>query len=148
MITILFLAILAPLAPRSNAAVSLPTPLGVGAGGAAPAGLDCNGNGIEDSVDIAVGRSADMNQDGIPDECPSGTDGTQGEGTVARSVILRVGDLAGGGPRSGVGRWEAGRAQPLARGSDPPSPRSGHFALPWIQAVLRRVAAVPGAPRH
>jgi hypothetical protein len=30
---------------------------------------DCNHNGIEDSVDIAFGTSADVNQDGIPDEC-------------------------------------------------------------------------------
>ena len=33
---------------------------------------DCNGNAVEDSVDIAVGRSADVNQDGIPDECQAG----------------------------------------------------------------------------
>lgn len=31
--------------------------------------LDCNGNGIEDSVDIATGASEDDNRNGIPDEC-------------------------------------------------------------------------------
>ena len=30
---------------------------------------DCNNNGIEDSVDIATGTSADANLDGVPDEC-------------------------------------------------------------------------------
>ena len=32
-------------------------------------GEDCNGNGIPDRKDIAVGRSADCQMDGIPDEC-------------------------------------------------------------------------------
>jgi hypothetical protein len=31
--------------------------------------FDCNHNGIEDSVDIASGSSADANNNGIPDEC-------------------------------------------------------------------------------
>ena len=30
---------------------------------------DCNENGVEDSVDIATGSSADANMNGIPDEC-------------------------------------------------------------------------------
>ena len=30
---------------------------------------DCNGNGRDDSVDIAVGSSTDDNENGIPDEC-------------------------------------------------------------------------------
>jgi hypothetical protein len=30
---------------------------------------DCNGNGVEDSVDIATGASSDTNLNGIPDEC-------------------------------------------------------------------------------
>ncbi len=32
---------------------------------------DCNGNGIEDSIDIANGTSYDVNANGIPDECES-----------------------------------------------------------------------------
>jgi hypothetical protein len=31
--------------------------------------FDCNGNGVEDSVDIATGASSDTNLNGIPDEC-------------------------------------------------------------------------------
>ncbi|MEM8711933.1 MAG: hypothetical protein AAGG01_13355, partial [Planctomycetota bacterium] len=31
--------------------------------------LDCNGNGIEDAIDIAVGTSIDANQNGVPDSC-------------------------------------------------------------------------------
>ncbi|MFT5052909.1 MAG: hypothetical protein ACI8QZ_004347 [Chlamydiales bacterium] len=34
-----------------------------------PSSLDCNGNGIDDSVDIAIGTSGDLDQNGIPDEC-------------------------------------------------------------------------------
>ena len=30
---------------------------------------DCNGNGVDDTVDIAVGSSSDGNFDGVPDEC-------------------------------------------------------------------------------
>lgn len=44
---------------------------------------DCNNNGVEDSVDIALGHSNDKNLDGIPDECQDifafcPGDGTQG----------------------------------------------------------------------
>ena len=31
--------------------------------------FDCNENGIEDSIDIALGSSSDVDLDGIPDEC-------------------------------------------------------------------------------
>jgi hypothetical protein len=31
--------------------------------------FDCNQNGIEDSVDIALGASSDQNRNGVPDEC-------------------------------------------------------------------------------
>jgi hypothetical protein len=37
-------------------------------------GFDCNDNGILDSVDIAEGTSADVNENGIPDECEELTD--------------------------------------------------------------------------
>ncbi len=33
---------------------------------------DCNGNGVEDAVDIALGDSVDANYDGVPDECQGG----------------------------------------------------------------------------
>lgn len=31
--------------------------------------VDCNGNGIDDSVDVLTGTSPDVDMDGIPDEC-------------------------------------------------------------------------------
>jgi hypothetical protein len=31
--------------------------------------MDCNGNGISDSLDIAAGRSRDVNDNGVLDEC-------------------------------------------------------------------------------
>ncbi len=37
--------------------------------GAYEAGADCNGNGIPDGCDIALGTSNDLNGNGIPDEC-------------------------------------------------------------------------------
>lgn len=30
---------------------------------------DCNGNGVDDSLDVALGTSADLDRSGIPDEC-------------------------------------------------------------------------------
>ena len=33
--------------------------------------FDCNENGIEDVVDIALGSSSDTNGNGVPDECES-----------------------------------------------------------------------------
>ena len=35
-------------------------------------GGDCNGNGIPDDCDIALGFSEDLNGNGIPDECELG----------------------------------------------------------------------------
>lgn len=32
-------------------------------------GGDCNANGVEDAVDIASGYSADLDGNGVPDEC-------------------------------------------------------------------------------
>jgi hypothetical protein len=31
--------------------------------------IDCNGNGIEDAIDVAFGSSGDVNDNGVPDEC-------------------------------------------------------------------------------
>lgn len=36
---------------------------------APPVRFDCNQNGIDDAVDIAVGSSGDVNGNGVPDEC-------------------------------------------------------------------------------
>lgn len=35
----------------------------------APVSVDCNGNGVDDTVDIAMGTSNDFNGNGVPDEC-------------------------------------------------------------------------------
>ncbi len=49
-------------------------------------GLDCNGNGIDDALDVSNGSSNDLNGDGIPDECQPDTrsfcegDGSQNGG--------------------------------------------------------------------
>lgn len=40
---------------------------------------DCNGNGIDDAVDIALGDSADSDLDGIPDECQGARPEVRGE---------------------------------------------------------------------
>lgn len=45
--------------------------LSISALGAATPMEDCNGNGIEDSLDIAYGSSSDVNKNGIPDDCES-----------------------------------------------------------------------------
>lgn len=39
---------------------------------------DCNGNGVLDAFDVAAGTSADVNDDGRPDECPPVDDGGNG----------------------------------------------------------------------
>lgn len=70
---------------------------------------DCNGNGVEDSVDISTGTSEDCQPNGIPDECDAG--------------ILYAGTKGGGGPVSsggakvfrytGADQWEEISPSPL-----------------------------------
>lgn len=74
--------------PGSQRASLLALPLlllaavpGSGAGsppgpGDGPPFRDCNGNGIEDAIDIALGTSADADFDGVPDECQVGLPGS------------------------------------------------------------------------
>jgi hypothetical protein len=42
---------------------------------------DCNGNGIEDMVDIALGTSSDADLDGVPDECQARAPASTAAGT-------------------------------------------------------------------
>ena len=42
---------------------------------------DCNGNGVDDSADIASGLSDDLNQNGIPDECEEFVEFCNGDGS-------------------------------------------------------------------
>jgi hypothetical protein len=45
--------------------------------------LDCNGNGIPDHEDLSVGKSPDLDGDGIPDECqPIVTSFCEGDGSA------------------------------------------------------------------
>lgn len=38
-----------------------------------PPRFDCNSNGVDDAVDIALGTSGDANANGVPDECEQGS---------------------------------------------------------------------------
>ena len=53
-------------------------------------GFDCNGNGIEDSIDVAQNPSIDCNANGIPDSCDiiSGFDPDCDSDTVPNSCDL------------------------------------------------------------
>ncbi len=58
------------LVAASGRGAEIPTGPGDG-----PPFRDCNGNGIEDAIDIALGTSADADFDGVPDECQVGLRG-------------------------------------------------------------------------
>lgn len=60
------LALLACRTPEASAANQAPEAL---AASHTHLEQDCNGNGIEDSVDISFGSSSDENANGVPDEC-------------------------------------------------------------------------------
>ncbi len=47
---------------------------------------DCNGNGVGDSIDVSTGASADLNADGVPDECEC-------VGDVTGDLIVNLADL-------------------------------------------------------
>ena len=51
-------------------------------------GHDCNGNGRDDAVDIAVGTSHDYNHDGIPDECQCGSADFNHDGDVGTDADI------------------------------------------------------------
>ncbi|MGE3166602.1 MAG: hypothetical protein AB7O52_17005 [Planctomycetota bacterium] len=53
-------------------------------------GADCNGNGIDDALDLSSGTSADCNVNGIPDECDLGA------WAGALTGETEIGDLTGG----------------------------------------------------
>lgn len=65
---------------------------------------DCNGNGVPDDIDIADGTSGDLDMNGTPDECGSGTVYCFGDGT---STSCPCGNVGGAGQgcanSSGVG---------------------------------------------
>ncbi len=58
---------------------------------------DCNGNGVDDALDIAFGTSLDENGDGIPDECQrvASCDDCDGDGIVDAEQQAAKSGLAG-----------------------------------------------------
>jgi hypothetical protein len=50
--------------------------------------LDCNGNAIDDALDIATGTSADCNANGIPDECDLNAPGADIDGDGQLDVCV------------------------------------------------------------
>lgn len=58
-----------------------------GDGASAAPLADCNGNGVEDHVDIAVGTSSDLDRDGVPDECARQTRGLSGPWRLSREPL-------------------------------------------------------------
>ena len=115
---------------------------------------DCNGNGLEDAQDIALGRSTDCNQDGLPDECQPELDCdengvldscelalgngligqywiSQGDGDLFERFAVRLDpnidfDWAGGSPLSG---FPADHFVVRWTGSFEPLPSSGSYTL-------------------
>ena len=49
-------------------------------------GVDCNGNGLADTIDIAAGTSEDLNRNGIPDECAGDVCPTEGSCCVSNGT--------------------------------------------------------------
>lgn len=65
---------------------------------------DCNSNGIPDACDIANGTSTDFNFDGVPDECGPGTTLCPGDGTLIPCPCTNESALgAGEGCRNSTG---------------------------------------------
>lgn len=76
-LSLLVLLLASPSGPCGPAESPL-APLGTAPSAVLPT-EDCNGNGIDDAVDIALGDSADSDLDGIPDECQGSAPGAAGE---------------------------------------------------------------------
>ncbi|HVS18057.1 MAG TPA: hypothetical protein VMT18_05610, partial [Planctomycetota bacterium] len=67
-----------------------------------PPCFDCNGNGVEDSVDISTGASSDGNGNGIPDECEQ-TSGASCTCPLASAPCGNDDDAAGCANSTGAG---------------------------------------------
>jgi len=72
---------------------------------------DCNVNGVDDAVDIAAGTSADVDQDGVPDECGCVAD-LDGDGAVTGADLAAM--LGAWGPCGGCGGDLTGDGNVLA----------------------------------
>ena len=91
--------------------------------------FDCNGNGIEDSVDIATGGSRDFNLNGIPDECE-----TDARSTTPRKAVPPACTPARW-QRSADGRW---RLRRRVIGSERRSAKGAVAAPPKAPQAPRR----------
>ena len=89
---------------------------------------DCNGNGIDDSIDISEGTSRDNDEDGIPDECQPGSEPfCEGEGTEAGGVQCPCGNNAP--PGSGTGCLNRNGVGALLTSTGVPSVSNDTFVL-------------------
>lgn len=59
---------------------------------------DCNGDGVSDRLNIALGDSADCNANGVPDECEADSDG---DGVIDDCEPTSGGATGGGSPTGG-----------------------------------------------
>jgi hypothetical protein len=63
---------------------------------------DCNGNGIDDAIDVSEGTSPDANDDGVPDECQGGSEPfCEGRGVENGGVDCPCGNVAPPGSTEG-----------------------------------------------
>ena len=116
--------------------------------------LDCNGNGIEDSIDIENQTSQDCNSDGIPDECALSVPGfvvAEGISTLGLSIRhLETLDLNSDGnldvlasspelnaliPFYGDGQGQLETVDPIEVGIDPVQFKFADFNLDGILDV-------------
>lgn len=51
---------------------------------------DCNGNGVEDALEVAEARRPDANRNGVPDECEIGARAPGTRGGAPRHVTIRL----------------------------------------------------------
>ena len=98
--------------------------LGYGIPDADEAGFDCNGNGVDDDQDIALGTSKDCNLNGYPDSC----------------------DLADGISLDGNGNGRPDECEHRGVRPSPPSPPLPLTVLPPAPKVGGRIRFALGAP--
>jgi hypothetical protein len=118
--------------------------------------FDCNNNGVEDSVDIAQGSSADANNNSIPDECERGWNRycqcTSGLGPCSNDdATAGCANSTGGGASldaSGTTSWEADDL--LLTATNMPTYKLGLFLISssQAQAVLGDGLRCIGSPFH
>jgi sugar lactone lactonase YvrE len=79
-------------------------------GGASCLHADCNGNGVDDAIDIGSGSSADVDLNGVPDECED----CNGNGALDGA------DISGGASRDANGNGVPDECEPDCNGNSIP----------------------------